>query len=606
MSEKVPNRIPKKPKRKYYRKHEKPKPFSRNGKPPYKNNFAYGGNKKGGNHGLCPVCLSEDWSPKLRYCGKCDRFIPTPDYGPQKTRTHPYDPNGPKLKYGSPIPGAKRLRLDQNTVYAPDPSTAKLPDFEEHELIASICKESFFEFVKEFWPVISQEQPVWNWHIKYLCGVLQEVAERVFKGLPKDKDIICNISPGTTKSTLFSVMLPAWCWTRMPSCRIIGASYAYNLAMDLSRKCRDIIISEKYRKCFPYIKIREDQNSKGYFVLTSGGDRYAVGVNGSVMGMHGHIIIVDDPLDPQQALSDADVANANYWMSETLPSRKVDKRITPMLLVMQRLHQNDPTGNRLDKVKAQPVIHICLPAELSDKVYPPELAKHYVDGFMDPIRLNRRVLDDAFAELGEYGYAGQHMQNPIPRGGGMFKIDRIHIEDIPPTKFKQVVRGWDKAGTGSIIGKKNKAAWTVGTKIGLDLEGRFWILDVIRGQWDSDAREKVILNTAKQDGVSVMIGVEQEPGSGGKESAENTVKRLVGFVVKVDKVGQSEGNKAQRADPFSTQVNGGNVYMVKAPWNQAYLSELEYFPMSKFKDQVDSSALSFNMVHKSRLRVGAL
>jgi len=472
----------------------------------------------------------------------------------------------------------------------------QLPAFNENDLIASICRESFYEFVKEFWGEVIPEKPHWNWHIEYLCDELQIMAERVFKGIHSPYDLIVNISPGSTKSTIASVMFPPWAWTRMPSARCICGSYAYQLAMDLSRKSRDIVQCEKYRAVFPEIKLREDQNTKGYFANRAGGMRYAVGTGGSVTGMHAHFNIVDDPLDPAMAVSEAELKTCNDWMNETLPSRKVDKLVTPTILIMQRLHQNDPSGNRLAKASAVPVKHICVDAILSDNVKPEELKDLYIDGLMDPVRLPHKVLNESRAILGDYGFAGQYRQTPIPPGGGMFKVSRIAIDE-PPRKFKMVARFWDKAGT------HDGGAFTVGLKMAVDTNDTYWVLDVIRGQWASDEREERIKQTAKADGRKVIVGIEQEPGSGGKDSALMTTKNLAGYRVRVER---PTGDKAWRADPYSAQVNMSNVRMREAPWNSLYLEELEYFPDSTYKDQVDASSGAFNLIFKGKRRAGGL
>lgn len=403
------------------------------------------------------------------------------------------------------------------------------------ELQASICRDSFFEFVKEFWDTVVPEDFVGNWHIEFLCDELQKVAERVFKGLSKEHDVIINIPPGTTKSTICSIMFPAWVWTRMPTARVICGSYAYQLSMDLSRKSRDVVQSDKYLGYFGDIELREDQNTKGYFLNNHGGFRFAVGVGGSVTGFHAHFIIIDDPLDPAEAASDAELKTANNWMSETLPTRKVDKKMTVTVLIMQRLHQDDCTGHTLKKKKDK-IWHICLPGEVHDDnrkdVKPRRLLRKYKKGLLDPERLSRDVLEEMKVDLGKYGYAGQVLQTPIPRGGGMFEIQHLQIRDLPPRrKFKRLLRYWDKAGT------QDGGAFTAGVLMGIDFEEpcRYWVLDVVKGQWSSGNREKIIKNTAIIDGEDVEIGVEQEPGSGGKESAEGTVSRLAGFTVHVDR-----------------------------------------------------------------------
>lgn len=491
----------------------------------------------------------------------------------------------------------------------------------QSDLEASIYKDSFFEFLQAFWSIVVPEKLVLNWHIEYLCDELQRVAERVFEGQPKGNDLVINISPGTTKSTICSIMYPAWVWTRMPAARFICGSYAYMLAMDLSRKCRMIIQSEKYMDLFPGVALREDQNTKGYFVNEAGGGRVAVGTGGSITGFHAHIIVVDDPIDPNASFSEADLKNANNWMRETLPTRKVDKALTPTILIMQRLHQEDPTGAWLERTGGEGLKHICLPAEtpieveedeeydeeeweeveddrVAQLVSPPELESRYVGGLMDPKRLSRQVLAAAERELGPYGYAGQFLQSPIPRGGAVFRVERMEIGEPPiPSRFVRLVRYWDKAGT------PKGGAFTVGALMGRDREGMFWVLDVIRGQWDAHEREMLIRQTAELDGKKVVVGVEQEPGSGGKESAQNTVRRLAGYTVLVDR---PTGSKEARADPYAVQVNGGNVRLARAPWNHEYVEELRYWPNSRFKDQVDASSGAFALLNRPPRRAGAL
>lgn len=465
-------------------------------------------------------------------------------------------------------------------------------------LKASVYKESFYEFLKAFWHVVVPEKPVYNWHMKVLCDTMQEAAERVFKEEPKEYDIIINVPPGTSKSTICSVMFPAWVWTRMPTARCICASFSHHLAGDLSRKCRDVIKSDLYRLLFPDVEIRSDQDTKSYFMNTVGGMRYSVGTEGSVTGMHAHFILVDDPVDPQMANSDVDIKNANEWMSETLSQRKVNRAVTLTVLIMQRLHQNDPTGYRLKQKSAGPVHRLCFPAELSENVFPEKYKEMYgVKGLLDSKRLNKTVLKQEFGRLGEFGYAGQMMQTPVPRGGAMFKVDQIIIEDHAPSKYKfrQVVRFWDKAGTAK------GGAFTVGVKMAIDYNDFIWVLDVVRGQWEASTRENVIHQTAKIDGYEVEVGLEQEPGSAGKESAQNTVKRLLGYRVKAD---PATGDKETRADTYATQVNAGIVRILNRPWTHEYIEELRFFPMSTYKDQVDASSGACAMITKPIIRVG--
>jgi predicted phage terminase large subunit-like protein len=467
--------------------------------------------------------------------------------------------------------------------------------FDETDVMRSIVQESFFDFVKEFWDVVCAEKPVWNWHIPYLCSELEYVIRRAHEGKAKEYDLVINISPGSTKSIVVSIMLPAWAWTWWPSASFIGSSYTYALAVTMSRKNRAIVKSEKYQDAFPDTLIIDDQDSKGHFVNVRKGERMCAGIDGDIIGRHADCILVDDPLKPKGARSEAELESANMFVAETLWSRKKNKEGTPTILIMQRLHENDPSGMLLKRFGSA-IKHICLPAELTDSVRPVALRKNYVDGLMDPARLSRKVLDEE-KKLGEFYYAGQFLQNPVPLGGGMFKSERIAI-DVPSRDGMQKVRYWDKAGSA------NGGAYTAGVLMGkqqVNGTARFWILDVVRGQWESAAREARIKQVAQMDGLDAIIGIEQEPGSGGKDSALATARNLAGFRVRLDK---PSGDKALRADPLSAQVNAGNVAMVRGPWNGDYLNEMAFFPASTFKDQIDASSGAFKLLTKPQIVAG--
>jgi predicted phage terminase large subunit-like protein len=277
----------------------------------------------------------------------------------------------------------------------------------------------------------------------------------------------------------------------------------------------------------------------------------------------------------------------------TLSTRKIDKAVTPMIMIMQRLHENDPTGHILSKKKLN-VRHICLPGEIKNyrkSLKPAELADKYVDDLLDPVRMNWKTLKDLEADLGQYGYAGQIGQSPAPPQGGMFKVDHINIVDtLPPENVSGIVRAWDKAGT------MKGGAYTVGLKLYRYANGRFIVADVVRGQWSSEEREDIIRHTARADGKEVMICIEQEPGSGGKESAEATVRNLAGYSVRIDR---PTGDKVYRADPVSVQVNSGNVALLRGDWNAAFVEELRNFPYGTYKDQVDALSMAFHqLVHR--------
>jgi predicted phage terminase large subunit-like protein len=274
---------------------------------------------------------------------------------------------------------------------------------------------------------------------------------------------------------------------------------------------------------------------------------------------------------------------------------------------MQRLHQADPTGEWLDRVSGEvesDVRHICLPAELiydEQKkplyVNPPELAGFYEDGLMDPIRIPKKVLQAKLKILGAYGYAGQMMQSPVPLGGGTFEVDKLELRNDPSANIIRKVRSWDKAGT------QDGGNFSAGVLLGEDKKGRFWILDVVRGQWSAAGREALILQTAQMDGKGVEIELEIEGGSGGKESAENTVKMLAGYIVRAT---HPTGDKEARAYPLASQMGSGNVICLLKEWTKEFVDELRYFPSGRYDDQVDAASSAFNRVARKKITIGPL
>lgn len=461
---------------------------------------------------------------------------------------------------------------------------------------AERCRRSLYHFMHEFWDVVCPDEPKWNWHIEYICSQLEKLAQRVALWQPKEHDLIINIPPGTTKSKTVCVMFPDWCWTKWPWMRFIVSSYSSPLALDHANLSRNLIRSDKFNDLFPELSIKEDQDTKSNFQIVEtlpdgteeiGGNRLSTSVGGTVTGFHGHILIVDDPLNPQTAVSELELKTANDYIEQTLSTRKVDKLVTPLILIMQRLHQNDPTGHTLAK-KDKKIFHICLPGEIhtyKQYVRPVELILNYKDGLLDPVRLSPPALAEMELDLGQYGYAGQVGQNPTPPTGGMFQVDHFQVIDTMPAEVNLVktIRYWDKAATKTDVAS---AARTAGVKMSLLVSGKLLVQDCKKGRWSTDEREDIIRETAEADGPEVEIYHEQEPGSGGKDSALATVKNLLGFSNHPDR---PVGDKIYRADPYSVQVNHGNVLLLRGDWNYEFIEEHRNFPLG-VKDQVDAAS----------------
>ena len=472
---------------------------------------------------------------------------------------------------------------------------------------------SLFYFVQEMWDQVVADKPKWNWHIPLLCSELMNIANRIARQEVSPYDLLVNIPPGTTKSLLFSVFFPAWCWTKWPWLQFIKTAYSATLSLEHAELCRELVASEKYQRWYPTIRIKRDKKAKSNFRIvhkntktglwTMGGNLYSTSIGGTLTGFHAHINIIDDPIDPYRAYSEVELENANRFITQVLPTRVKDKERCPMIMIMQRVMEGDPSDRMLERQKkGLKVKHICLPGRLETKedkerVKPKELQQYYIDGFLDPVRLGKNALTKLMLNLGQYGYAGQIQQDSSLPGGGMFKVGRFKVikyEDVNwHANLEYIVRYWDKAAS------DDAGAYTVGVKIARLKSDRYIVLDVIRGQWSSDKRERIIKETSLIDGPNILQKIEQEPGSGGKESAQGTIRNLQNSAIPIQ-AERPTGNKVYRADPWSVRVNMGHVWLLEAEWNYEYVEEHRKFPMGKYKDQVDASSGAYNELFNNR------
>lgn len=451
-----------------------------------------------------------------------------------------------------------------------------------HKLKAELCKRDFFYFVQEFWDVIIPDEPVYNWHIEYLCKELQKMVELVAERKDKEYDLIINIPPGTSKSTIATVMLPAWSWTIDPRIRSLTASYSASLSTDHAIKSRDIIRSDKYKSYFPDLEIKKDQDNKTHYKNDFGGERYATSVTGTVTGFHAHLIIVDDPLNPKGASSDVERENANNFMDVTLSTRKVSKSITPTILVMQRLHELDCTGNWLEK-KGKKLKHICLPGEISKDVKPYELREKYINGLLDVKRLTRNDLNELKINLGSYGFAGQIMQTPTPLDGGIWKQVIKPIEDkeldllLPNLKY--LGSDWDLAYTEKETNSASAyvTAGVYDNKMYIDDLGFAWL------------EFPQLINYMKSKKQPHYI----EAKASGKSAKQTLTNRGIPAVeVKVD-----GGDKIARATLATPYAESGMVYCRKSLLDKLYFDDKQgilVFPNGKGDDLQDALVQSIS------------
>lgn len=469
---------------------------------------------------------------------------------------------------------------------------------------AELCKRSLARFVRKFWPVIISEELVWEDHMDVLCDEIQKVYERVFlrddpsRGidpetkkhyqlrLAKENDLIINIPPGTSKSTIATIMAPPWGWANDPTLRIITGSYSDALATEHSQKSRDIVTSDQYRILFPTVRIKDDKGLKTNYETTDNGQRFATSVRGTVTGVHAHIITIDDPLNPTQAASQTELKAATSWMDKTLSTRKIDKKVTVRILIMQRLAVNDPTGHALAK-KKENINHVCLPGELSK--YVTERYKWIYeknDGVLSPIRLARKELAELKVDLGSSGYAGQIGQQPTPEGGTSWKeswfirVPDYAFPDI--TTANQVENDWDLAYT-----KEDKNAASAFMTSGV-IANKIYIFDF---GWEWHEFPELIKWMRSKDWPHYI-----EAKASGK-SAKQTLRKegIAAIEVKVNK------DKVARAKDASPAAEAGLVYIRESMADRLFNDPKQgilFFPNGEYADLADT--LSQMLVRRTR------
>ncbi len=465
----------------------------------------------------------------------------------------------------------------------------RLPTIDEID--AELSRRSFYTFVQEFWETVIAEKPVWNWHIPYMCGELQEIGMRVaqlnrgtkeapdFRRLPKNFYYeIINVPPGSSKSTIVSVMFPLWCWTIDPTMRFICGSYASTPAEDLADKAYKIFCSEKFARLFPHL-VKNMSGGKTNFKNGLLGERYTTSTGSSITGIHAHIILLDDPMNPQIAVSETERTNANKWVSETVSTRKVDQEITVTLVIMQRLHEDDTTGYILKKTGLK-VNHICLPIELSANVKPAYLAQNYVDGLFDPIRRPRHSLPTIKAELGSYGYSGQMEQLPSPLDGGLLKkawFGIIKAAQLPTgltVKYQIDGAYTDKQKNDPSAGM---AYMTDGTNLYIVNSQSVYKEFPELCQW--------VPEWVNQYGYSEQSKIYVEPKASGK-SVVQQLKQTTKLNVIEDETPKED--KVTRVNAVSPKVEAGRVFLIEGTWNEPFLNQCAAFPNGTHDDEVDN------------------
>ncbi len=484
-------------------------------------------------------------------------------------------------------------------------------------------EESLIGFTKRAWQALEPGVDfVSGWAVEATAEHLQAITYGQIRRL------LINIPPGCTKSMMTNVMWPAWEWgpKSFPHHRFISASYEKGLAVRDLVKCRDLVKSEWYQSMWP-VEFKADQDGKENYTNTKTGWRVAKSVGAGVTGWRGDRFIIDDPHTVELAESEIERATANRWFSETVPTRFNKQNESALVVIMQRLHEGDISGHIINRL-GEDYVHLCLPMrfEKSHRSFsivpsnfgePTKMRRVKQDGEPipfytesedpeDPVMYPQdprtedgellwpeRFNEESVVELertlsssgGSYAVSSQLQQRPVPRGGGMFKRKWFTVVDKAPDNAYRWCRGWDLAAT-----DKNKAAYTASVKIGMTMDERLVIADVVRGKWEPLDVETELMRATRADGFECPQSIPQDPGQAGKSQKSHYARLLHGYNVHFS---PESGSKPNRAIPLAAQAEAGNIMIVRGPWNDAFLAEASLFPYGDFLDQIDAASRSY-------------
>jgi len=432
-----------------------------------------------------------------------------------------------------------------------------------------------------------------NWHHLKIAEALDDVLAG------KIKRLMLFTPPRHGKTELVSKRFPAFALGKNPDKKIISTSYSDDLARVANRDVQRIIMGEQYPLLFPHTKIGGTRttdgirNSDEFEVIGRLGLYKSAGIMGGITGRGFDIGIIDDPIkDRMEADSITYRERIWEWYNAVFFTRRASND-SAIILVSTRWHHDDLAGRLLSQdADGESWTILEFPAiKDTDKKTEDDMRE-----FGEPLwpsLFDAQAMTEIRKQLGDFNFAALYQQRPVPRSGNMFKTQMIKlIEEIPYHNVLKSIRYWDKAGSAG------SGCLSAGVLIHEMRDHTYVIADCVAGQWGALERETRIIQTAKMDGKTVRIWCEQEPGSGGKESAEATVRNLRGFTVHADRV---TGDKVSRAEPFASQVEAGNVTILNRPWTKDYLEELELFPSGKYRDRTDASTGAFNKLTFKRI-----
>lgn len=412
--------------------------------------------------------------------------------------------------------------------------------------------------------------PSYNWTWDYLRLIIRHL-EAV--GTGECPRLMLAMPPRHGKSELTTIRYPVYRMETEPTTRVCVGAYNQEFANRFGRRSRRIAEGR--------FQISGERAAAREWETESGGVYRSCGVGSPPTGEGFNLMVIDDPVKSRaEANSTAYRERVWEWYTNDLYTR-----LEPggaVILIMTRWHEDDLAGRLLaaqDDGGDQWAV-LSLPALAQDN---DPLGREQGEALC-PARYDTESLQRRRAVMGDHSFEALYQQNPTPLEGSMFKVENIVIADAPPANLK-AVRGWDMAAT------DGGGDYTVGVKMADGGDGTFWVLDMRRGQWDSAVRDKEMRLCAELDGKATRIRLPQDPGQAGKSQIKSMERLLAGFAMNALPV---SGDKSLRAGPLASQVNAGNLRLVRGDWNSDFIEELRQFPGGKNDDIVDAAADAFD------------
>jgi predicted phage terminase large subunit-like protein len=419
---------------------------------------------------------------------------------------------------------------------------------------------------------------LWNGHIEVIAAEL----EACRRG--ETRRLIINLPPRSLKSHCVSVAFPAWLLGHDPSVQIICASYAQELSNKLSSDCRALLGSSFYRDLFS-TRLSPHRRAAQEFMTTRQGCRLATSIGGVLTGRGADFVIIDDPLKPDEAVSDTQRKPVNDWFDHTLYSRLNNKKSGCIILVMQRLHEDDLVGHVLG-VEHWKVIRFPAIAEI-DETYVIQSPHFGIRRFerrageaLHPEREPLEVLQNLREALGDYNFAGQYQQTPAPLGGGLVKAEwfKIHTTADWPSKFELTFQSWDTANKPTEL-----SDFSVCTTWGVK-EKHVYLLHVLRKRLGYPELKRAVRDQAEAFSPNTILIEDKASGTQLiQELVSEGMHKIQKYAPVMDKI--------MRMHSVTSTIENGFAHLPdKAAWLSEYLHELTCFPNGKFDDQADSTS----------------